>query len=64
MSEMPDLKRTALVGVERAAATFEHSRKELDMRVLEARSWGISLRTIAAAAGVSYETVRRICEQP
>ncbi len=52
---MSDLKK-----VERAAAKAAVSREELEAAIREAREAGASLRDVAKAAGMSYETVRRI----
>jgi hypothetical protein len=46
--------------VERAARKAALSRQELDDAIREARSAGLSLRTIAKAAGLSPEWVRKI----
>ncbi len=51
---------TELREVERAAAKAAVSRETLEAAIREARSQGATLRDVAKAAGMSYETVRRI----
>jgi hypothetical protein len=51
---------TAEQKVARAARKAASARQELDAAIREARAEGLPLRTVAAAAGVSYETIRRI----
>lgn len=46
--------------VARAARKAASARHELEAAIREARAAGMSLRAVAEAAGVSYETVRRI----
>jgi len=46
--------------VKQAAAKAAVSREELEAAIREARGQGASLRDVAKAAGMSYETVRRI----
>jgi hypothetical protein len=46
--------------VERAAAKAAASREALEAAIRAARAQGVPLRTIAAAAGLSHEQVRRI----
>lgn len=48
-----------LRNVASAASRQQQAAVTLEMRIREAREAGCSLRQIAAAAGVSYETVRR-----
>lgn len=48
--------------VERAAAKAAVARAALETAILEARISCHSLRAIAEAAGMSYETVRRIVD--
>lgn len=43
-----------------AAARATDARTRLDAEILKARKSGASLRKIAEAAGMSYETVRRM----
>ncbi len=47
--------------VERAAAKAAVSREALEAAMKQAHREGASLRDIAKAAGMSHETVRRIC---
>ncbi len=49
-----------LANVKQAAAEAAVSRKTLEAAIREARAQGASLRDVAKAAGMSYETVRRI----
>ncbi len=51
---------TELQKVEQAAAKAAVSRETLEVAIREARKAGVSLRDVAKAAGMSYETVRRI----
>lgn len=51
---------TALYKVERAAAKAAVAREGLDAAIREAHASGAPLRSIAQAAGVSHEQVRRI----
>lgn len=44
------------------ASAFRDLHTARDTLIREARKQGHSLRAIADAAGLSYETVRRICE--
>jgi transposase len=46
--------------VERAAAKAAVSREALEAAMRDAHAEGASLRAIATAASVSYETVRRV----
>lgn len=46
--------------VARAAHRSQMSRLQLDIAIREARAEGLSLRTIAKAAGLSPEWVRKI----
>ena len=48
--------------VKRAAARAAVSREALKAAIREARAQGASLRDVAKAAGMSYETVRRIAQ--
>lgn len=58
----PHDTRTAdsLAQVQRAAAAHASTRERLEQRIRAASAAGAALRTIAAAAGVSHEQVRRI----
>ncbi len=47
--------------VERAAAEAAVSRETLEAAMKQAHAEGASLRDVAKAAGMSHETVRRIC---
>lgn len=51
---------TNLQAVTRAAHKAASARLALEAAIREARAEGLPLRVVAAAAGVSYETVRRI----
>ncbi len=46
--------------VVRAARKAASARQQMEAAIREARAAGLPLRTVAEAAGVSYETVRRI----
>jgi hypothetical protein len=46
--------------VARAARKAASARAELEQAIREARKAGVPLRAVASAAGVSYETVRKI----
>jgi len=48
--------------VARAAHKTALARNELHQAIREARNEGLPLRTIATAAGLSPEWVRRICQ--
>lgn len=50
----------SLKAVERAAAKAAASRAALETAILDAHTNGASLRSIAEAAGISHEQVRRI----
>jgi hypothetical protein len=52
---------TAEQKVSRAAQKAASARDDLDNAIREARTAGLSLRTIAKAAGLSPEWVRKIC---
>ncbi len=52
---------TELEKVKRAAAEAAVSRETLEAAMQQAHREGASLRDIAKAAGLSHETVRRIC---
>lgn len=54
---------TAEQKVARAAAKAAQARQDLDTAIREARAAGLSLRTIATAAGLSPEWVRRIAAE-
>jgi len=43
-----------------AARRLEEAKRDLGIQVQDAHEKGLSLRTIAAAAGLSHEQVRRI----
>lgn len=69
------LESGAVVGVEpvamtetqkvaRAAAKAAHWRAELEAAIRDARAAGVPLRTIAEAANLSHEHVRRIANEP
>ena len=49
--------------IEKAADRVHTSRGEMDRLIYDARTKGLPLRGIAKAAGMSYETVRRIAER-
>ena len=49
--------------VQRAAAKAAVAREALEAAIREAHKDGATLRAIGDAAGMSYETVRRICQQ-
>lgn len=51
---------TAEQKVARAAAKAASARQDLDAAIRQAREEGLSLRTIAKAAGLSPEWIRRI----
>ncbi len=55
---MPKVR--SLNKVERAAKNVWVWRRALEDAIREARAQGASLRDVAKAAGMSYETVRRI----
>lgn len=60
----PDMEASTnldLVRIFAEAAT--HAKQGLDIQIREARKDGHSLRAIAEAADLSYETVRRICAE-
>jgi hypothetical protein len=46
--------------LEAAAARAASAREELEAEIVRARSEGLPLRTIATAAGMSHESVRKI----
>ncbi len=50
-----------LARVRAAAHKAAVARERLHIEIREAHTQGQSLRSIAEAAGTSYETVRRIC---
>jgi hypothetical protein len=54
--------RDQLIRVAVAARKEAAARERLHVEIREAREQGQPLRKIAAEAGLSYETVRRICE--
>ncbi len=58
MKEFSQLDRVRL-----EAENLLDSKQRLDIQIREAREQGLPLRTIAEAAGMSYETVRRICTE-
>jgi hypothetical protein len=45
------------------ATNFAVAKASLDIQIRQARQQGHSLREIAEAAKMSYETVRRICSE-
>ena len=49
--------------VAEAQSEVYERRAKLDERIREARTTGLSTRRIAEVAGVSHDTVRRICDQ-
>lgn len=49
--------------IERAAAKAAVAREALESAIREAHENGLALRTIAEAAGVSHEQVRRIVQR-
>ncbi len=55
-------ERTQIDRVRMFATNHRDAKEALDIQIREAREQGFALRTIAEAAGMSYETVRRICE--
>ncbi len=44
-----------------AAENARNAREHLEVQIRDAREKGVTLRAIAEVAGMSYETVRRIC---
>jgi hypothetical protein len=52
--------KTELQKVQREAAKAASARDKLETAMREAHAAGVSLRDIAAAAGVSHEQVRRM----
>lgn len=52
---------TTLTSVSRSAAKASAAREDLEDAIRAAKEDGHSLREIAWAANMSYETVRRIC---
>ncbi len=58
MKEFSQLDRVRL-----CAENQLDAKQRLDIQIREAREQGLPLRVIAEAAGMSYETVRRICTE-
>ncbi len=56
-------ERTQIDRVRMFAKNHAEAKAALDIQIREAREQGFALRTIAEAAGMSYETVRRICTE-
>ena len=63
MPDRVDTKRHTLRSLERHAEAFELARKQRDRMIVGAREEGASLRAIAAAAGVTHQTVANILER-
>jgi len=49
--------------IERAAAKAAAARHQLEEAIREAHAQGMSLRELAPLAGLSHETIRRICSR-
>lgn len=58
MKELTQIDRVRIF-----ATNHRDAKDALDIQIREAREQGFPLRTIADAAGMSYETVRRICSE-